>query len=274
MDQEIEQLENVVKVATEFIVNYGFQLIGAIIILFIGWQVAKWVSGLVLKLCQKSHLDITISRFISNIVKTLVLVFVVIIALGKFGITIAPFIAALGAVIFGSTLALQGPISNYGSGLTIIFTRPFVVGDTIRIKDVIGIVEEIKLAYTQLSNEDGELITIPNNQIVGEIIHNSFANLVVETEIGISYESEAEKAINEILRVLSELEEVTRDPVPQVGIAGFGDSAVMIGIRYWIPTKKYYQLMYSINQKIYNALRSANITIPYPQRDVRIVKNN
>lgn len=274
MDQEIEQLENVINVATEFIVNYGFQFLGAIIVLFIGWQVAKWVSNLVLKLCQKSNLDITISKFFSNVAKTLVLIFVVIIALGKFGITIAPFIAALGAIIFGSTLALQGPISNYGSGLTIIFTRPFVVGDTIRIKDVIGVVEEIKLAYTQLSNEDGELITIPNNQIVGEIIHNSFANLVVESEIGISYESDAEKAINEILRVLSELEEVAKEPLPQVGIAGFGDSAVIIGIRYWIPTKKYYQLMYSINQKIYNAIRSANITIPYPQRDVRIVKND
>ena len=274
MEQELQTLQKSIDVASNFIINYGFQIIGAIIILFLGWQVARWVAGLVTKLCQKSHLDITISRFFSNVAKTLVLIFVVIIALGKFGITIAPFIAALGAVIFGSTLALQGPISNYGSGLTIIFTRPFVVGDTIRIKDVIGVVEEIKLAYTQLSNEDGELITIPNNQIVGEIIHNSFANLLVETEVGISYESQAEQAISEVLQILSKQQEVASEPPPQVGIAGFGDSAVIIGIRYWIPTKMYYQLMYSINQKIYNALRTADITIPYPQRDVRIIKND
>ena len=271
MDQEIKQLENVINVATEFIVNYGFQILGAIIVLTIGWYIAKWVAGLVLQLCQKSNLDITISKFFSNVAKTLVLIFVVIIALGKFGITIAPFIAALGAIIFGGTLALQGPISNYGSGLTIIFTRPFVVGDTIRIKEVTGVVEEIKLAYTQLSNEDGELITIPNNQIVGEVIHNSFANLLVETEIGISYESQAERAITEILQILSGQQEVASEPPPQAGIESFGDSAVIIGVRYWIPTKMYYQLMYSINQKIYNALKSANITIPYPQRDVRII---
>ena len=271
MENEIEQFQNVLNIAIEFTVNYGFQIIGAIIILFVGWQVAKWISRLVFNLCNKYNLDVTISRFIANVAKTLVLIFVIIIALGKFGITIAPFIAALGAIIFGSTLALQGPISNYGAGLTIIFTRPFVVGDTIRIKGVVGIVEEIKLAYTQLSNEDGELITIPNNQIVGEIIHNSFANLVVESEIGISYDSDSELAISIIKNTLSEIDEVDREPAPQVGIASFGDSAVILGVRYWIPTKKYYQVMYNTNQKIFTALKSANINIPYPQRDVRII---
>lgn len=110
MDYEIETLQNVMNIGSEFIVKYGFQFIGAIIILVIGWQVAKWVAKLVLKLCERGHLDVTLSKFITNIAKTVVLVFVVIIALGKFGITIAPFIAALGAVAFGSTLALQGPL--------------------------------------------------------------------------------------------------------------------------------------------------------------------
>jgi len=179
----------------------------------------------------------------------------------------------LGAVAFGSTLALQGPLSNYGSGLTIILTRPFIVGDTIRIQDVTGIVEEIKLAYTWLRTEDGELITIPNNKIVGEILHNTYANLIVESTICISYESDTEQAVTVIQKVLEEFSEVTREPGPQVGIEGFGDSAMNIGIRYWVPTKQYYQLMYQVNQKIYSALKDANIVIPFPRQDVHLINN-
>ena len=274
MENEIEELQNIANVATEFIVNYGFQFMGAIIILLIGWQVAKWISNLVLKFCERTSLDVTLSKFFANIAKTLVLIFIIIIALGKFGITIAPFIAALGAIVFGATLAMQGPLSNYGAGLTIILTRPFVVGDTIKIQGVTGVVEEIKLAYTQLSNEDDVMITIPNNQVVGEILHNSFANLIVETSIGISYKDEPEHAISIIQRVLTEIPDVAKEPAPQVGIENFGDSAIEIGLRYWVPTKKYYSVIYSVNQQVYTALKTAKITIPYPQRDVNMVNEN
>lgn len=148
--------------------------------MLIGWQVSRWVARVVLKVCDRAGLDITLAKFFAGIAKSLIIIFVAIVAivaivaLGKFGITITPLIAALGAVAFGSTLALQGPLSNYGSGLTIILTRPFIVGDTIRIQNVIGIVEEIKLAYTWLNTEDGERITIPNNRIIGEILHNTY----------------------------------------------------------------------------------------------------
>jgi small conductance mechanosensitive channel len=148
VEQDIQQIQNIVDIFSEFAVNYGFQVFGAIVILFIGWQVSRWVARAVLKICERAGLDITLAKFFAGIAKTLIIVFVAIVALGKFGITITPLVAALGAVAFGSTLALQGPLSNYGSGLTIILTRPFIVGDTIRIQNVIGIVEEIKLAYT------------------------------------------------------------------------------------------------------------------------------
>lgn len=102
-----------------------------------------------------------------------VLAFVMIVVLGKFGITMTPFIAAIGAIAFGSSLALAGLMSNYGAGLSIIITRPFVVGDTIQIQGVSGVVEEVGLAATRLETEDGEQITIPNKHIVGDILINS-----------------------------------------------------------------------------------------------------
>ena len=271
MDRELESLQNIINVATEFIVSYGFQFIGAILILLIGWQIAKWVSKITLKICIRAQLDITLARFFSNIAKVLVLVFVIIIALGKFGITIAPFIAALGAIAFGSTLALQGPLSNYGAGLTIILTRPFVVGDTIKIQGVSGVVEDIKLAYTQLSNEDGEFITVPNKQIVDQVLRNSFANLVIETAIGISYNDDPEKVIIIIKKILSDNPDIVNNPSPLVGIGKFGESAIEIGLRYWVPTRRYYEILYSVNREIYEQLSKQGIVIPYPRREIHIV---
>ena len=274
MEQELQTLQKIIDTASEFIVNYGFQLLGAVIILIVGWLVARWTGKVVYKVCEKARLDITLSKFFTSMAKLIVLCFVFIIALGKFGLSIAPFIAALGAIAFGTTLAFQGPLSNYGAGLTIIFTRPFVVGDTIRVLGVIGIVEEIRLAYTQLSTEDGELITIPNKHIVGEVIHNSFKNLLVEASIGISYESDPDRAIELIKNVLEHNDAVSEKLEPQVGIQNFADSAIEIVYRYWVPTKNYYQVQHQINRDVFNSFRSENIIIPFPQQDVRIVQTN
>ncbi|MCG8379120.1 MAG: mechanosensitive ion channel family protein [Proteobacteria bacterium] len=272
MEEEIQTLQKAADIASEIIVNYGFQFLAAIIILIIGWQISKWVYSLVLKLCQRLNLDITLSKFLAGVAKTIILIFVVIIALGKFGITIAPFIAALGAVIFGSTLALQGPISNYGAGLTIILTRPFIVGDTIRINDVVGIVEEIKLAYTLLSNEDGEKITVPNNKIIGEIIYNSSANLIVEQTLLISYEDNTDDAIRIINQQLAEHSLVVSNPPPQAGIDRFAEYGIELGYRYWIPTNRYFEIKYEINKLIFNALQAAGFNLPYPRQLVEVKK--
>ncbi|MDD9918213.1 MAG: mechanosensitive ion channel, partial [Rhodospirillaceae bacterium] len=114
----------------------------------------------VARLCERKALDVTLSRFLGNVVKILVIIFVIIATLGNFGITIAPLIALAGASAFGATFALQGPLSNYGAGLAIILTRPFVVGNTVKIQNVSGVVEEVSLAATVLRGEAREPITV------------------------------------------------------------------------------------------------------------------
>ncbi|MDX2481182.1 MAG: mechanosensitive ion channel family protein [Desulfuromusa sp.] len=270
--QELETLQKVIDLVMEFVVNYSFQIVGALIILIIGLKLSGWMSRLVLRLCEKRNIDVTLSRFFASSVKLMVMIFVVIIAIGKFGISTAPFIAALGALAFGSSFAIAGPLSNYGSGLTLILTRPFVVGNTISVQGVSGVVEEIRLAATLLITEDGEEITIPNKHIVGEILLNSFENKVIEASVGISYQDDPEQAIEVLRQVLAEIDEITQDPAPQVGIEAFADSSINIGLRYWVPTKKYYQLQYQANLAIHKALAEAKITIPFPQQDVHIIK--
>jgi small conductance mechanosensitive channel len=274
MNEEIEAIQKYIDMIIEFGVKYGFQVLAAIIILIIGLIVARWLSNMIVRVCEKRNLDITLSRFLGSAVKMVVLAFVFIIALGKFGITMTPFIAAIGAVAFGGTLAMQGALANYVAGLTIIVTRPFVVGNTITVKGVNGVVEEVGLGSTHLSTEDGEDITIPNKHIVGEILINSFENKVVETTVGISYDEDSNKAVRIIQETLKEIPEIVDEPPPQIGIQEFADSSVNIGMRYWVPTKQYFQTSFKANLAVYDALNKKGMTIPFPQRDIHMISES
>ena len=274
MEEQVRAVQRIIDIGIDFFVKYSFQVIGAIIILIVGMIVAKWVASFLLKLFEKKNLDITLSKFLASTVKFIIIVFAIIVAIGKFGITVASFVAALAAIAFGASFAIQGPIANYGAGLVIILTRPFVVGNTITVAGVNGVVEEIKLSATILTDEDGVMITIPNKHITGEIIHNSQEWKIVEEVVGISYGSNPEDAIGIVKKSLDQFEEISKDPPSQVGIQEFGDSSINIGYRYWVPTIKYFQTLYKVNLAVYKQLIEENVEIPFPQRDVRIVSRS
>ena len=274
MQDEITAIQKVINTIIDFFVNYSFQVVGAILVLIVGLIVARSLASFLMKLFERKGFDITLTKFAVAAVKGIIIGFAIIVALGKFGITIAPFIAALAAMAFGASFAIQGPLSNYGAGLAIILTRPFVVGSTIKVGEVSGIVEEVKLGATILTDEDGVKITIPNKHIVGEILHNSEECKIVEELIGISYNSNPEEAIRKIKNTLDEFQEISKDPTPRVGIQEFGDSSINIGLRYWIPTRKYFETLYSVNLAVYKQLKQANIQIPFPQRDIHVVSRS
>lgn len=271
MEKELESLQKFYNIIIEFFVNYSFQLIGAIIIFVLGWYVANKISQAVAKICEKNELDVTLTKFVVNIVKFAIIIGVGIVAVGKLGITLTPFIAGIGAASLGAGLALQGTLSNYGAGLSIIIGRPFVVGNTITVEGVFGVVEEIRLAHTILMTEDGEQITIPNKHIIGEILVNSFEYRIIETVIGIDYNSKPEEAIAVIHKVLEKFDDevIAKEPKAQVGIKEFGDFSINIELRYWAHTKLYFDTQYKVNLEIFNALKKNNINIPFPTYNIK-----
>ncbi len=273
MDQQLESLHIIANRAIAFLVDYSFQVVGATIILIAGFLLGNWVAAAVVKLCERRGVDVTLSHFLSSLAKIVVIAFAVLIALSKFGITIAPFIAAIGAVAFGATYALQGPLSNYGAGLAIILGRAFVVGDTITVKEVSGVVDAVTLAHTTLLNEDGVKITVPNKHIVGEILHNSGEYRIVESSVGISYGADPVRAIGVITQAIAGFSQIKSEPAPQIGIDDFRDSSVAIGYRYWAPTRRYIETMHAVNLAVYQELGRAGISIPFPQRVVTITKD-
>ncbi|KLN62519.1 mechanosensitive ion channel protein MscS [Kiloniella spongiae] len=261
MDEELKTAEALINKGIEFGVAYGFQILGAIIVLIIGLKIAGWIGGKVTGLCLRKEFDQTLSGFIGNIVKVVLVAFVIIITLGNFGISTAPLIALAGAGAFGATLAIQGPLSNYGAGLSIILTRPFTIGDTIIVKGGSGVVHEVKLAYTQLIGEDKELITIPNKRIVGEVITNSHRNRIVETRIPLAGSVDADRAIEVLRNVLEKDDLVPSEPRAQIGVHDFTYGGVVIGLRYWVPSQCYYQERYRVNTALLSALKTEKIEL-------------
>ena len=269
----ISMVQKLSDTVIDYLVKYGFQVLGGILIILVGMWAANRVADFSLNFFKKKRLDVTLAKFLAMTVKSMILVFVFLMAIEKFGVTISPLIATVSAMIFGASFAIQAPLSNCAAGLSVILTHPFVVGNTISVKGVHGVVEEVKLPCTILVNGDGERITIPNKDVVGEILFNSGENKVVERMIGISYSDDPAKAIGVILDSLKRFSKVTQSPPPQIGIDGFGDSSINIGMRYWVPTKEYYQTLHQANLGIYQALVRAGITIPFPQREVRLLSN-
>ena len=186
-----------------------------------------------------------------------------------FGIATAPLIALAGASAFGATLALQGPLSNYAAGLVIILTRPFVAGNTIAVSDVSGVVEDIKLPATTLIGEDGEVITVPNKDIVGQVIVNSHARRVVESHLCIDMSADVEAATDALQKAVDGLAGVrdTDAPAPQVGVHGFTFGGIVLAIRVWVPSRHYFEMRYAVNRAALDSLNDAGIQMLAPRGD-------
>ncbi len=263
---KVEVVQRIYEFVIQFLVGYSFQLLGAIVILIAGVIIAGWTAKALLRTQERRNVDVTLRQFIASAVRLVLIGLAVVIALGNLGISITPFIAAIGGLAVGASLALQGPISNYGAGLVIILTRVFRVGDTITVQGCSGVVSDITLAATVLKAEDGEDIIIPNKQIAGEIHRNSRANRIVEGRIGIAYGENLQRAVELVRDAVAAFDGAVTDPKPQVGVEAFGDYAIAIGYRVWLPTVRYFDLMYRLNLAIIQALEAGGVQISAPRK--------
>lgn len=261
VETQLQHVSAIIEIAAEFAIAYGLQIIGALVILFIGLKFAAFVGRRITGMCERKEIDITLSRFAGNAVKILLVGVVVIITLSNFGIDIAPLVALGGAAALGLSFAIQGPVSNYGAGLVIILTRPFVVGDTIQVQDVSGVVEEVSLSATTLIGEDQERITIPNRKVVGEILVNSDTHRIVESQIVIAADSDPEAAIAAISAALDGFPNLAEGGDPQVVIHDFSYGAIILGLRYWVPSSRYFRSRFEVNRAAYAALKGAGVEL-------------
>ncbi len=255
----------------DLIIRYGFQVLGAIVILGVGVLLARWVGNVTQRWLDRQRLEPPVRTLIVRFVRIVVLLFVLIVALDKFGVQIAPLVAGIGVAGLGIGIALQGVLGNVIAGLSIIFTKPFRVGEYIELLDVHGEVTAIELFSTTLVHLDRSRVVIPNRKVVGEILHNFGTIRQLHLSVGIAYDSDLNEALAIVREILGENPRVLKEPTPVMGITVLADSAITIAVEPWVSVKDYVSAQAELYQAIVERFRASNIEIPFPRREVRML---
>src|SRR6202158_2886929 len=264
-------LERVREAAGNFLLLYGFQILGAIIILIVGALVAGWVGKISRRWLEEHDLEPPIRALIVRAVKLLVFVLAVVLALDKFGVQIAPIIALLGVAGIGLSLAAQGMLGNIVAGLTIIFTKPYRVGEYIELLGVYGQVTDIELLSTKLVHADRSVVTVPNRKIIGEILHNYGTVRQLGLAVGVAYGADLARALSTVDAILRENPRVLKEPAPVVGISTLGESSINISVQPWVAVGDYGPAQLELYRTIVEQFRAKHIVIPFPQSEVRLL---
>ena len=271
MDPEISQMVENLQVMA---IDYGLDLIGAILILVVGWIVAGWIQKAAFTaLSRLPRADATVTRALSGVTRYLVLIMVVIAVLAQFGVQTASILAVLGTAGLAIGLALQGTLSNIAAGFMLLMLRPFKIGDYIDAEGVSGTVVGIGLFTTEFTTYDGIFLVVPNSQIWTRSILN-YSRLPtrrMEVPIGIAYDDDIEKATAVLMELLEGDERVLKDPAPQVLVKELADSSVNLGLRCWANTGDFWALKFELNKLAKDRVEAAGCSIPFPQRDVHMI---
>lgn len=259
------------QTVVELTTTYGLSVVGAIIILIVGFMVAGWVRSAVKKaLGRIDKVDETLRGFFASLSYYAVVVFTVIAVLAQFGIETTSFIAVLGAAGLAIGLALQGTLSNVAAGVMLLLFRPFKIGDFIEGGGLAGTVKDISLFVTELATPDNVQIIAPNSQLWGSAIKNySFhATRRVDLVIGIAYEDEIDRALAACIDEVKKDSRALSDPEPMAAVTDLGDSSVNFTVRIWCNAADYWGLKFDMTKNLKNRMDAENISIPYPQRVV------
>jgi small conductance mechanosensitive channel len=271
--ENIKALDQIQTAAIDLAFTFGPKLVVACLILLVGYYVGSWMGRVTQGMLLKMELDVTLSILLVRIVRLLVLGLFGVLALQNLGVELLPLIAGLGVAGAGLALAMQGVLSNLAAGLTIIFTRPFKVGEYISIVGEEGQVEEISLFNTILSHPDLSRVVIPNRKIAGEILHNYGQIRQVNLSVGVAYDTDLNAALARINSLLAANLKVLQQPAPLIQVTALGDSSINIAIRPWVSVEAFATVAGDINQSILASFREGGIMIPFPQREIHLLRH-
>jgi small conductance mechanosensitive channel len=252
--------------------QYGLNLVGAVLIFFIGKWGARLFSRLIEKIMIKANIEKTLSSFVRYIIYFGLLIVVIIAALNKLGVQTTSLIAIIGAAGLAVGLALQGSLANFAAGIMLILFKPFKVGDVIEAGGALGVVTEIQIFNTILNTPDNKRVIIPNNKVTGDKITNITGTdkRRVDMVFGISYTDDIKKAKEILEQVVNSNPLVLKDPPQTIAVSELADSSVNLVCRPWVRTEDYWNVYFDITEKGKIALEEGGMTIPFPQRDVHL----
>ena len=274
MDKQTQEIiEGVVAITIE----YGVDIVGAIVLLIIGWTVAGWARrGIRHALERVPRMDETLKPFLAKLVWYVIMAFVLVAVLSQFGVQTTSVIAILGAAGLAIGLALQGTLANVASGVMLLFLRPFNIGDYVDAGGIAGTVVEIGLFNTEIKTRNGLCLIVPNKIIWESPITNFSRNPTrrFDITVGISYGDDVNGATDLLMGLLTGDERILDDPEPLAVVEEQGDSAVIINLRAWTRAEDFWAAVWDLKKAIKVEFEVAGYSIPFPQRDIHIVSGD
>ena len=256
--------------------DFILQVALAFVVIIVGVKLIGWIRKMLRKALEAKEADTGLVQFLDSLVKFGLYILLGISIMQKFGLETASVVAAIGSVGVAIGLALQGSLSNFAGGVIILLLKPFKVGDYIIQGGLEGVVTEVQLFYTTLTTGDNQKIIIPN----GQLADNSLINVTtaqerrVDIKVGISYQSDIKLAKEILLKLGNEEPNAikTEDKLPMSAVESLGESAVNMLLRVWVPTDKYWESKFRLNEQVKEAFDAAGIEIPYNQLDVHVIQ--
>ena len=254
-----------------YFVDHGMQILTAIVLMGVGVFIARWAGNLIHRWLRSKAYDEPVSNLIVKVVKLLIIGFIGLMALGQMGLQITPLIAGIGVAGVGLSLAMQGILGNLVAGLTIIFSKPFAIGEYIELLGVHGQVTDIDLFSTTLLHADNSRVIVPNRKIVGEILHNYGNIRQLDLTVAIGYGADLTLALSTVNTILQHNPTVLTEPVPVVGIAALNESSIALAIKPWVKVEDFIPAQAAIYQTVIERFRDRKIEIPFPRRDIHLM---
>jgi small conductance mechanosensitive channel len=271
MDNALDTFSHVKTTVIDLAIRFGPKVLTATLILSAGVFIANWGARRTEHELQRWQLEPPLRLLLTRLTRILLLSIFLILALENLGVELLPLIAGLSVAGAGIALATQGVLSNMVAGLTIIFTKPYRVGEFIAVAGVEGQVSAVTLFSTELTHPDRSRIVVPNRKVVGEILQNYGYLRQAEMRVKIAYESDLPAALEAIRGVVVANPRVLADPSPIVQVILLADSAVEIAVKPWVQVTDYPVITGELNLSVAEDLRHRGIVIPYPQSEVRLL---
>jgi len=270
---QLDTLQHAKQKIVDLSIEFGPKVAAALLIMVFGFFVARWVGRVFQGWLGKLELEPPVRELLLRVLRSLVFLFFALMAVQQLGFALAPVIAGLGVAGAGVALAMQGVLGNLAAGLTIIFTKPFRVGEYVSMVGVEGQVEAIELFNTKLSHPDLSTVVIPNRKIVGDILHNYGKIRQLDVAVGVAYNTDLNAALAAVNDVLKQSQRVLKVPAPVVGVSLLADSSIQMAVKPWVNVPDYGPAGGEVNKAIVEEFRARNISIPFPQREVRLLNS-
>jgi small conductance mechanosensitive channel len=251
---------------------YAINIIGALLIFLVGKWLARKIANLLAQLMEISDVDATLVNFLKNLAYYTMVVLVVVAAVGRLGVNTTSFLTIIGAAGLAVGLALKDSLSNFAAGVMLVLFKPFTIGDVVSTAGITAKVEKITIFNTLFCTADNQLVIVPNNKIISDIITNINAKDTrrIDLVVGISYTDDMVQT-KDILEGLAKADtRILTDPATTIAVAELADSSVNLVFRPWVKTDDYWAVRFDLTENIKNALDEAGISIPFPQQDVHL----